>query len=100
MLQYVHCVGVLKMLSYSMSLAAYFMVLFELSYDDCWELWAVIQHVEVLGDIGYYKNIRAVDTTYRSLPTDCSGVSGFYWILRALPVVCLSHDFDIFTGEP
>ena len=64
-----------EMLSYSMSLAAYFMVLFELSYGDCWELWAVIQHVEVLGDIGY---LHAVDITYRSLPRNWSRVSGFY----------------------
>ena len=50
--------------NYSMSLAAYFISLFVLSYGDCLELWAAIQHVEALGDIGYYKNIRTVDITY------------------------------------
>ena len=50
--------------NYSMSLAAYFISLFVLSYGDCLELWAAIQHVEALGDIGYYKNICTVDITY------------------------------------
>ena len=81
----------------SMSLAAYFIALFVLSYGECLELWAAIQHVKALGDIGYYKNIRPVNITYHSLFVDCSKVGDFYWILRALPVMCLSHDFDIYT---
>ena len=37
----------------SIILAAYFIALFVLSYGDCFELWAAIQHVKALGDIGY-----------------------------------------------
>ena len=78
MLQYVLCVGLLKMPNCSVSLAAYFIALFVLFYDDCWELWAAFQLVEALDDIGYYKNIRAVDITYHGSSTDCSIVSDFY----------------------
>ena len=76
--QYVLCVGLLKLPNCSMSLATYFIALFVLFYGDCWELWAAFQHVEALGDIGYYKSIRAVDITYHSSSADCSRVSDFY----------------------
>ena len=49
-----------------------------LSYDDLWELWAAIQHVEALGDIGYYKNICTVDIAYHTLSMDCSRMNDVY----------------------